>query len=199
MNAFSTKEISDDAHDYIEKWEKEQLKRLKNEVETLKEEEKVRKNLYFRKHLLDNMFEWTPANTQSLKNLNNALLSLYREAYDEMLNIKLDFDRKIEAGLSAYKGYFIGCEVEYLPIDVPEEKRELWQNLCELTGYWGPFLSFGDGEEELSFEEQIGIEDQPRDLLKDILDRNETFSLPDAVNMKKDNFMYQINIMFAWK
>ena len=199
MNTFSTKEISNDAHDYIKKWEKRQLKKLKSEVETLKEEEDVRKNLYFRKHLIDSLFVRTPAITQSLSNLNNALLRLYRKAYDEMLKIKRDFDRKIEAGLSAYKGYFIGCEMEYLPIDVPEDKRELWQNFCELTEHWGPFLSFGDGEEELSFEEQMGIEDQPRDLLNDILDHNETFSLADVVNMKKENFMYQINVMFAWK
>ena len=199
MNTFSTKEISNDAHDYIKKWEKKQLKKLKSEVETLKEEEDVRKNLYFRKHFLDNIFECTPANTQSIKDLNNTLLNLYRDAYDDMLNIKLDFDRKIESGLSAYRGYFIGCEMEYLPIDVPEKKRELWHNLCELTEHWGPFLSFGDGEEELSFEEQMGIEDHPRDLLRDILDHNETFSLADVVNMKKENFKYQINVMFAWK
>ncbi len=168
-------------------------------METLKEEEKVRKNLYFRKHLLDNMFEWTPANTQSIKNLNNTLLSLYREAYDEMLKIKRDFDRKIAAGLSVYRGYFIGCRVEYLPVDVPEDKRDLWQNFCELTECWGPFLSFGDGEEELSFEEQMGIEDQPRDLLNDILNHNETFSVADVTKMKMENFMYQINVVFAWK
>ena len=216
MKKLSIEETSEKASCYAEAWKERKEERLTFDIDNLDEEANMRKNLYLRKHLFNDMFEWTPGNAQAVKNLNNDVKELYRHIYDKLLAMKKVFDAKIESGESEYKGYFIVAEVAFMPpTDVTEAESDRWFDLCNATEPKGNAIAFAWDRRVESFEEQMGLDEpsaneNPFDvpelddtcicpIIRDMFCRNETFSLMDALKMKKENFEYQVEVEFDWK
>ena len=208
--------IKEEARLYADAWEQKRGRKLMLDVEDLAEEKKSRKAFYFRKHLLNSIFEWTPGNTQAIKNLNAGLLALYREAYNEVMSLKRDFEEKIAAGFSVYERYCIKAELSFMYLDnIPEDKQDDWLELCEITESWGPSIIIEWDWKDMTVEGRLGLEDftgnqYPFDvpeldgtvvnkIMDDIFGKSETFSLVDALKMKPEDFQYHIEVDFDWK
>lgn len=216
MTEISISKIKEEARLYADAWEEKKEKKLLLDAEDLAEEKKTRKNFFFRKHLLNSIFEWSPGNTQAIKNLNAGLLGLYRKAYNEVMNLKRDFEEKIAAGFSAYEKYCIKAELSFMSLDnIPEDKQEDWLELCEITEQWGPSIVIEWDWEDMTVEERLGLEDfsgnqYPFDvpeldgtvinrIMYDIFGKSEGFSLVDALKMRIEDFQYHLEVYFDWK
>jgi len=186
------------------------------EKEIENEEAKVKQALYERKCNLNKNFNWAPENTQKIIELNNGLLERYREAYNELLRVKNEFEERYRAGDKSFKDYTIEVEFWYnAPDGLSEEEDELWDNLCENTIFWGPHLydssSYREQNRDIEpFEEAMMMDNQSWNeypfntkildgtyiyyFMHDIFNHNDTYSLEDAVQMKAENFSWQMNI-----
>lgn len=156
-------------------------------------------------------FVWTPEKKEKLRQFNERMLPLYREAYDEVCRIKREFDERLANGDKNYEHYDIEVEFEYeCEHDLPEKERELWDDLCELTITWGANLFTGAGRKMESFEEEMLIDDHSWNqypfntpelddicipfFMHDLFNHNDTFTLKDLMKMKPENFSWSVKI-----
>lgn len=74
--------------------------------------EKIAKEEWFKKRqrMLNKAFVWTPAHVQAFKELNDGLLLKYKEAYDEMLRLRNEYEAFYEQGNERYCDYSIEIE-----------------------------------------------------------------------------------------
>ena len=180
------------------------------------EEKKLREMLAERRERLNDSFVWTPENKRKIVELNNGLLERYREAYDELVRVSAEYEERFRSGDTNYQDYTIDVEFWYnAPESQNEEENDLWENLCEETRDWGPFLSARSSARDRGlgirpFEEAMCIDDKSWNeypfntaVLDDtyiyhfmhaIFNHNHTYSLQDAVQMKAENFSWQLVI-----
>ena len=168
---------------------------------------------------LNKNFVWTPEKKQKIIALNDGLLERYREAYNEIVRIANEYEERFRSGDNNYKDYTINLEFWYnAPESENKAENDLWANLCEETVVWGPaFHARSDdrGKEKLGIEpfEKAMLIDcdcnanrHPPFNTKELADTflyyfmydifycNRTYSLEDAIQMKAENFSWQLVI-----
>lgn len=180
------------------------------------EDEKLKEMLEERYLRLNKSFEWTPENKRKIIELNNGLLERYREAYNEVVRVATEYEERFRSGDNNYKDYTIDVEFWYnAPESQNKEENDLWDNLLEESNFWGPYLSAsssarGNGLGIQPFEEAMLIDDKSWNeypfytpelddtyiyfFMHDIFNHNRTYSLQDAVQMKAENFSWQLVI-----
>jgi len=89
--------------------EHEIIKALREFAESKRLKEKLERRQ--RKH--NENFIWTVEKIEHLRNFNDALWYRYKEAYDEVLRLKIDFEKRLEAGDKNYESYSIETEFWY--------------------------------------------------------------------------------------
>ncbi len=180
------------------------------------EEKKLKKMLAERREHLNESFVWTPENKQKIVELNNGLLKRYREAYDELVRVSAEYEERFRSGDKNYLDYTIDVEFWYnAPESRNEEENDLWENLCEETVEWGPPLLARSSARDRGlgikpFEDAMLIDDKSWNeypfntavlddtyiyyFMHSIFTHNDTYSLQDAVQMKAENFSWQLVI-----
>ncbi len=180
------------------------------------EEKKLRKMLSERRIRLNDSFVWTPENKRKIIELNNGLLERYREAHDELVRVSSEYEERFRSGDTNYQDYTIEVEFWYnAPESQNEEENDLWENLCEETLEWGPPLMARSAARDRGlgirpFEDAMLIDEKSWNeypfntaVLDDtyiyhfmhaIFNHNHTYSLQDAVQMKAENFSWQLVI-----
>ncbi len=178
---------------------------------------KIKEALEERYIRLNQNFQWSPENIEKIIALNNELLERYREAYNELRRFKNEFNARYLAGDQNYRDYTLEVEFWYpLPPALSGDEEQLWENLGETSTCWGTslltFSHYGDeGSSDIPpFEEVMSIDetswnDYPFNnkaldgtyiyyFMHEIFGNNETYSLADAVQMKAENFAWQLII-----
>lgn len=180
------------------------------------EEKKLREMLAERREHLNDSFVWTPENKRKIIELNNGLLERYREAYDELVRVSSEYEERFRSGDTNYQDYTIEVEFWYnAPESQSEEENDLWENLCEETIEWGPPLLARSAARDRGlgirpFEDAMLIDDKSWNeypfntaelddtyiyhFMHAIFNHNHTYSLQDAVQMKAENFSWQLVI-----
>lgn len=180
------------------------------------EEKKLKKMLEERRERLNDSFVWTPENKRKIVELNNGLLERYREAYDELVRLSAEYEERFRSGDKNYQDYTIDVEFWYnAPESQNEEENDLWENLCEETLEWGPPLLARSSARDRGlgirpFEDAMLIDDKSWNeypfntaelddtyiyhFMHAIFNHNHTYSLQDAVQMKAENFSWQLVI-----
>ena len=180
------------------------------------EDEKLKKMLEERYIRLNKSFVWTPENKRKIIELNNGLLERYREAYNEVVRVATEYEERFRSGDNNYKDYTIDVEFWYnAPESQNKEENDLWDNLLEESNFWGPYLSAnssarGNGLGIQPFKEAMLIDNKSWNeypfytpelddtyiyfFMHDIFNHNRTYSLQDAVQMKVENFSWQLVI-----
>ncbi len=187
--------------------EHEIVKALRESAESKRLKEKLERRQ--QKH--NDKFVWTPEKIEHLRKFNDALWFRYKEAYDEVLRLKIDFEKRLAAGDKNYESYTIKTEFWYNHEDgLPEKESELWEELCDESVFWGPSFGTRNGRPLRSFEEEM-LEDNHswneypfnapeldglclHYYMHDIFNHNHTYSLEDLMKMKPENFSWQVNI-----
>lgn len=171
----------------------------------------LQEKLFERWKKINSEFVWTPEKEQKIIELNNGLLERYREAYNELVRITNEYENRFRSGDNNYKDYMIEFEFWYNhPESQNEEENELWENMCEESIYWGPnFASrsydrnktLGLEPFEVIFETityfPFGPEDKDNHLysfMYDIFHNNHTYTFEDAMQMKAEDFSWQLVI-----
>ena len=177
----------------------------------------TRETLHERYSRLNRHFAWTEAHSRAIIALNNGLLERYREAYNELVRVKNEFESRYRAGDTRYQDYTLEVEMWYnAPDGLSEAEDALWNALHEQSHFWGcARLHYqsnrrtSDADIE-SFEQAMCIDDHSWDeypfnvpaldgtyiyfCMHDIFNHNTTYSLADAVRMKAEDFSWQLNI-----
>lgn len=177
--------------------------------------DELRKALLRRWYEINSKFVWTPEKKQKFIKLNNELYKRYWEAYNELARITNEYENRFCAGDNNYKDYMIELEFWYNhPESQNKEENKLWQNMCEKSKYWGPnFYSRSDDRNKgfglESFEDAVFMPVIPTKIFSfssehdnpnlylfmyDIFYNNHTYSLEDAMQMKAENFSWQLVI-----
>jgi len=179
------------------------------------EKAELRKTLFQRWSEINSNFVWTQENKLKFIKLNNELYERYREAYNELVRMTNEYEDRFRAGDNNYKDYMIELEFWYNhPESQNKEENKLWQDLCEESKYWGPnFCSRSDDRNNglglESFEDAVIMPVKLRTFFSflskdkgtklylfmcDIFHNNHTYSLEDAMQMKAENFSWQLVI-----
>lgn len=164
---------------------------------------------------INSKFIWTPEKKQRIIELNNGLYDRYRAAYNELIRITNEYEDRYRSGDNNYKDYMIELEFWYNhPESQNKEENKLWQNMCEKSKYWGPNFCARSDERNKGFgldpfEDVMvmwakkitylpfKVKDDKINLysfMYDIFDNNHTYSLEDAMQMKAENFSWQLVI-----
>ena len=157
-------------------------------------------------------FVWTPEKVEKLRSFNDKMWFRYKEAYDEVCRLKKEFDTRFANGDMNYASYDIRTEFWYnCENGLPKQEEKLWEDLCEESVFWGPeFAVITDRTPLKSFEEEMLEDGQSWNeypfnspeldgicihyFMHDIFNHNHTYSLEDLMNMKPENFSWQVNI-----
>ena len=164
------------------------------------------------KEKLNSHFVWTSEKVEKLRSFNDKMWFRYKEAYDEVCRLKKEFDTRFANGDKNYASYDIRTEFWYnCENGLPKQEEKLWEDLCEESVFWGPeFAVITDRTPLKPFEEEM-LEDghswneYPFNspeldgicihyFMHDIFNHNHTYSLEDLMNMKPENFSWQVNI-----
>lgn len=175
-------------------------------------DKKLKRKLERRQEKLNSHFVWTPEKVEKLRSFNNKMWFRYKEAYDEVCRLKKEFDTRFANGDKNYASYDIRTEFWYnCENGLPKQEEKLWEDLCEESVFWEPeFAVITDRTPLKSFEEEM-LEDghswneYPFNcpelvgicihyFMHDIFNHNHTYSLEDLMNMKPENFSWQVNI-----
>ena len=184
---------------------------MKNTIEN-----KLRRTLEKRQQHLNKNFVWTPEKIEKLRDFNNKMWFRYKEAYDEVCRLKKEFDEQYANGNRNYESYTIETEFWYSHEECnSEEEEQLWEDMCEESNFMGPtFWARNDipNRNMRSFEEVMlhdGDDDSWNEypfntpeldgicihyFMHDIFNHNHTYSLEDLMQMKPENFSWQVNI-----
>ena len=177
-------------------------------------EEKLKRKLENRQRKLNKNFVWTSERVEKLRDFNDKMWFRYKEAYDEVCRLKKEFDERYAKGDKNYESYTIETEFWYNHENSnSEEEEELWNNLCEESNFWGPsFWARNDipNRNMNSFEEVMLYDGHSWNeypfntpeldsicihyFMHDIFNHNHTYSLEDLMQMKPENFSWQVNI-----
>lgn len=195
------------AEKYLDKYEIE--KALEKAVESKKLKSKLEK----RRERLNDKFVWTPEKVEKVREFNDKMWFRYKEAYDEVCRLKKECDNRFAAGDKNYESYDIRTEFWYNHGEegLSEKEIELWEDMCEESVYWGPeFAEMTDRPplkpfEEAMMEDGHSWNEYPFNtpeldgiclhyFMHDIFNHNHTYSLEDLMQMKPENFSWQINV-----
>ena len=202
------KELNDAVAKFEKQWKTEHeetaLKYLKQQGQDLK-------RLFVRKYLFSLAFDWSPENVRRIVDLNDGVYELLRRAYDHMVSLKADFDARIACGDEAYENYSIVTKFWYDAPDQPTPDLDLlWFQLGVFTE-WEPEFSCGPDDDVKPFDEvmldKMSWSKPPFDnpalegvhihyFLYSLLRNNETYCLHDLLQMRVENFRYQIKVKF---
>ena len=138
------------------------------------------------------------------------------ETPEEKETLKKEFDEKYANGDKNYESYTIETEFWYNHEECDsEEEEQLWEDMCEESNFMGPiFWARNDipNRNMRSFEEVMlhdGDDDSWNEypfntpeldgicihyFMHDIFSHNHTYSLEDLMQMKPENFSWQVNI-----
>lgn len=180
------------------------------------DENKLKIKLRNRQLKLNRKFVWTSEKVEKLRNFNDKMWFRYKEAYDEVCRLKKEFDEKYANGDKNYESYTIETEFWYNHEECDsEEEEQLWEDMCEESNFMGPtFWARNDipNRNMRSFEEVMlhdGDDDSWNEypfntpeldgicihyFMHDIFNHNHTYSLEDLMQMKPENFSWQVNI-----
>ena len=177
------------------------------------DEEKLKRELVKRQRKLNKNFVWTPEKVKKLQDFNDKMWFRYKEAFDEVCRLKKEFDNRFAAGDKNYESYDIRTEFWYNHEEDGLDKKEiqLWEDLCEASFFWGPEFVAMTGRDTLkSFEEEMLYDGHSWNeypfntpvldgiciyyFMHDIFNHNHTYSLVDLMQMKPENFSWQVNI-----
>lgn len=184
---------------------------MKNTIEN-----KLKRTLEKRQRNLNKNFVWTPEKIEKLRDFNTKMWFRYKEAYDEVCRLKTEFDQLYANGNKNYESYTIATEFWYSHEEFDsEEEEQLWEDMCEESNFMGPtFWARNDIPDRnmRSFEEVMlhdGDDDSWNEypfntpeldgicihyFMHDIFNHNHTYSLEDLMQMKPENFSWQVNI-----
>ena len=163
---------------------------------------------------LNKNFVWTHEKIEKLREKKKKMWFRYKEAYDEVCRLKKEFDQLYATGNKNYESYTIETEFWYSHEKCnSEEEEDLWDNLCEESTFWGPFFwarNDIDNRNMKSFEEEMLYDGKSWNeypfntseldgicihyFMHDIFNHNHTYSLEDLMQMKPENFSWQVNI-----
>ena len=172
---------------------------------------KIKAKLETRQHELNKNFVWTPEKVEKVREFNEKMWFRYKEAYDEVCRLKKEFDERFAGGDKNYESYEIEIEFWYNHGDCPSEsEEELWENLCDESVFWGPQFRTRNEHtmesfEELMLEDGHSWNEYPFNapeldgiclhyFMHDIFNHNDTYSLEDLMQMKPENFSWQVKI-----
>jgi hypothetical protein len=172
---------------------------------------KIKAKLEVRQHELNKNFVWTPEKVEKVRYFNEKMWWRYKEAYDEVCRLKKEFDERASNGDKKYESYEIRIEFWYSCGErLSEEEEELWGDLCEESVFWGPEFRTQndrtmDSFEELMLEDGKSWNEYPFNtpeldgicihyFMHDIFNHNHTYSLEDLMQMKPENFSWQVII-----
>lgn len=177
------------------------------------EENKLKRKLRNRQLKLNRNFVWTPEKVEILRAFNDKMWLRYKEAYDEVCRLKKEFDERYTNGDKNYESYDIRTEFWYNHEEKGLTKKEikLWEDLCEESVFWGTEFVAMTGRNTLkSFEEEMLYDGHSWNeypfntpeldgicihyFMHDIFNHNHTYSLEDLMQMKPENFSWQVNI-----
>ena len=177
------------------------------------DEEKLKRELEKRQRKLNKNFVWTPEKVEKLRGFNDKMWFRYKEAYNEVCRLKKEFDNRFAAGDKNYESYDIRTKFWYNHEEDGLDKKEiqLWEDLCEASVFWGPEFVAMTGRDTLkSFEEEMLYDGQSWNeypfntpaldgiciyyFMHDIFNHNHTYSLVDLMQMKPENFSWQVKI-----
>lgn len=177
------------------------------------EENKLKRKLRNRQLKLNRNFVWTPEKIEILRAFNDKMWLRYKEAYDEVSRLKKEFDDRFVTGDKNYESYDIRTEFWYNHEEKGLTKKEikLWEDLCEESVFWGTEFVAMTGRNTLkSFEEEMLYDGHSWNeypfntpeldgicihyFMHDIFNHNHTYSLEDLMQMKPENFSWQVNI-----
>ena len=187
--------------------------RLERTIKEEVESERLKRKLRIRQERHNKNFVWTPEKVEKVRDFNEKMWFRYKEAYDEVCRLKKECDERFASGDKNYESYDIRTEFWYNHDEegLSEKEKELWDDLCEETVFWGPeFVALSRRDTLRPFEE-IMIEDgyswneypfYTKELddicihyfMHDIFNHNNTYSLEDLMKMKPENFSWQVII-----
>ena len=191
---------------YLEEYE------IENALREAIEDKRYNTKLEERQRELNENFVWNPEKVEKVRQFNEQMWFRYKEIYDEVCRLKRECDVRFATGNKNYESYDIRAEIWYHHEDGLSEKEEaLWEDMCEKSVFWGPEFAAISGRGDLkSFEEEM-MEDghswneYPFNtpeldgiclhyFMHDIFNHNHTYSLEDLMQMKPENFSWQVNI-----
>ena len=177
----------------------------------LKKEGEELKGLFVRKWFFSTAFDWSPENVRKIIDLNNGVYELLRKAYDRMVYLKADFDARIACGDEAYENYSIVTRFWYeAPDQTTPDLTLLWFKLGVYTD-WQPEFSCGADKDVKPFDDvmldEISWSKPPFDnaalagvhihyFLYSLIHDNDTYSIHDLLQMRVEDFRYQIKVKF---
>lgn len=195
------------AEKYLDKYE------IEKALEKAVESKKLKSKLENRWERLNDKFVWTPEKVEKVREFNDKMWFRYKEAYDEVCRLKKECDNRFAAGDKNYESYDIRTEFWYNHGEegLSEKEIELWEDMCEESVYWGPeFAEMTDRPplkpfEEAMMEDGHSWNEYPFNtpeldgiclhfFMHDIFNHNHTYSLEDLMQMKPENFSWQVNI-----